>query len=153
MRKLCVWGVGGVLLAVGAVSPAVALAPEADLAYHGSVSMAGGQVAVRLVPQNHGPSDVPDATVRLRWSVPLADRQRLPLRCARSGVRTVLCRTGELPADWRGERIDVRVRLDGAPSEVTVEIDTVWSGGFVDGNRENDRRRVLALDTGDAYAF
>jgi hypothetical protein len=29
----------------------------------------------------------------------------------------------------------------------------VWGGGAVDRNRENDRQRVLVLDTGDAYYF
>jgi hypothetical protein len=29
----------------------------------------------------------------------------------------------------------------------------VWRGGTVDRNRENDRRRVLVLDTGDPYYF
>jgi hypothetical protein len=128
-------------------------APEADLAYHGYVSMAGGRVEVRLTPQNHGPSGVADATVRLRWSVPLADRQRLPGGCARSQARAVVCRTGPLPADGWGETITLAVRLKGAPSEMKLEIDTVWGGGAVDRNHRNDRQRVLALDTGDTYVF
>ena len=155
------------LLVATAVSPAVALAPgagrpgdaghiavpEADLAHHGYVSMADGRVEVRLVPRNHGPSDVADATVRLRWSVPLADRQRLPVGCVRSQARSVVCRTGPLAADWVGEPIGLWVRLKGTPSEMTLVIDTVWSGRTVDRNRQNDRQRVLALDTGDLYAF
>ncbi|MET7697017.1 hypothetical protein [Streptomyces sp. NPDC005485] len=158
MRILSVRGVlgavgAGVVLAVGAVSPAAALDPEADLAYHGAVSMDAGQVDLRLTPQNHGPSAVADATVRLRWSRPLAVRQELPQGCARSGVRTVVCRTGALAADGLGEEIRLRVRLREVPSEVTLRIDTLWSGGAVDRNHVNDRQQVLALDTGDSYVF
>jgi hypothetical protein len=142
--------VGGVM---GGASPAAALAPEADLAYHGDVSMTAGLVDVRLTPQNHGPTAVADATVRLRWSAPLADVQTLPDDCARSDGRTVVCRTGPLAADGTGEQMRVRVRLRGAPSEVTLEIDTVWSGGALDRNHANDEQRVLALDTGDSYVF
>ncbi|MFF4353745.1 hypothetical protein [Streptomyces sp. NPDC001530] len=152
MRILCAVGVGAVLVA-SAASPAGAVAPEADLAYHGRVSMADGSVAVRLTPQNHGPNAVPDATVGLRWSAPLADVQRLPGACARAGERVVVCRTGALVADGLGEEIGLTVRLRGVPSEVTLEIDTVWGGGAVDRNHANDRQRVLALDTGDSYAF
>ncbi|WP_369248326.1 hypothetical protein [Streptomyces sp. R41] len=152
MRVLCAMG-ASVCVAVGAASPGFALAPEADLAYHGYVSMAAGSVDVRFTPQNHGPTAVPDATVRLRWSAPLADVQRLPGQCARAGERAVVCRTGALAADGLGEEIGVTVRLVGVPSEVTLEIDTVWSGGAVDRNHANDRQRVLALDTGDSYVF
>lgn len=127
--------------------------PEADLAYHGVVSMSGGRVDLRFTPRNHGPSAVPDTTVRLRWSVPLVDGQALPEGCARSAAREVLCRVGALAADDRGRQIGLRVRLRGAPSEVLLETDTVWSGGAVDRNRSNDRQRVLVLDTGDRYYF
>ncbi|WP_390897563.1 hypothetical protein [Streptomyces justiciae] len=162
MRVLAVCVAAG--LAVGGMTPVavaadgpddgwVAFAPEADLAYHGAASMAAGQVDVRFVPRNHGPSAVPDATVRLRWSEPLANRQTLPDGCARSGARVVLCRVGALDADGLGERIELRVRLRGEPSEVLLEMDTVWSGGVVDRNRANDRQRVLVLDTGDSYYF
>ncbi|MFF1452571.1 hypothetical protein ACFVYF_31230 [Streptomyces sp. NPDC058274] len=163
MRKFCAAGAGvgagGVLLAVagGSAAAGAAAAPEADLAYHGYVAMEGGRVDVRMTPRNHGPADVTDATVRLRWSAPLADRQELPEGCARAGARAVLCRTGALAADDVGAEIRLRVRLAGAgvrvPAEVTLVIDTVWSGGAVDRNHQNDRRQVLALDTGDAYAF
>jgi hypothetical protein len=139
---------------VGAVPGAGAVeAPEADLAYHGAASMAFGRIDVRFTPRNHGPSAVPDATVRLRWSEPLANRQLLPDGCARSGARVVLCRVGALAADGLGERIGLRLRLRGEPSEVLLEIDTVWSAGVVDRNRANDRQRVLVLDTGDTYYF
>lgn len=143
------------VMAVGGVAPVAAAhhVPEADLAYHGAASMADGRVDVRITPRNHGPSAVPDATVRLRWSEPLANRQVLPGGCTRSGARVVLCRVGALAADGVGEQIGLRVRLRGEPSEALLEVDTVWSGGVVDRNRANDRQRVLVLDTGDSYYF
>ncbi|GLW51008.1 hypothetical protein Stsp02_66690 [Streptomyces sp. NBRC 14336] len=148
-------GVVAAVLLVGGASGAAGAGrgPEADLAYHGSASLVGGEVDLRFTPRNHGPSAVPDATVRLRWSEPLADRQELPDGCARAGVRAVLCRVGALGADEFGERIALRVRLREVPSEVQLEIDTVWSGGAVDRNPANDRQRVLILETGDAYYF
>ncbi|MFE2213671.1 hypothetical protein ACFW93_17140 [Streptomyces canus] len=151
MRVLAVVAVGAVVLGGGtAVAAAV---PEADLAYHGAASMAGGRVDVRFTPRNHGPAAVPDATVRLRWSEPLVDGQTFPEGCARSAARVVLCRVGALAADGVGKRVEMWVRLRGVPSEVLLEIDTVWNGGTVDRNRENDRQRVLVLDSGDAYHF
>lgn len=140
----------------GSVVPAdgwVRVREEADLAYHGSAELAGGWMRVRFVALNHGPVEVADATVRLRWSVPLADRQELPQGCARSGVRVVVCRMGALPADGVGERVELGVRLRGAVPEALLELDTVWGGGAVDRNRDNDRQRVLVLETGDAYYF
>ncbi|MFJ1811706.1 MULTISPECIES: hypothetical protein [unclassified Streptomyces] len=175
MRSLAVWG-AVLTAAVGTgVSPArsatgeaagtavgeatavgevVGDATEADLSYHGSAVMAGGRIDVRLTPRNHGPADVSDATVRLRWSVPLAaGAQRLPVGCARTGRQEVVCRTGELAADGLGEVIALRVWLRGRPTEVTMDVDTLWGGGAVDRNRSNDREQVLVLDTGDAYFF
>ncbi|MEV8545898.1 hypothetical protein [Streptomyces sp. NPDC051572] len=158
LRVLRTLAVGGAALAVMGAAPGLPAhpdipGPEADLAYHGSATMTGGRVDVRFTPRNHGPSAVPDATVRLRWSKPLADSQTLPQGCARSGERVVVCRTGALAADAVGERIEVRVRLRDASSEVLLELDTVWGGGAVDGNRANDQQRVLVLDTGDTYYF
>ncbi|MGX1909922.1 hypothetical protein ACWIID_13790 [Streptomyces phaeochromogenes] len=161
MRILC--GLGAAVV-VAVASPAAttaatvaaapaAVAPEADLAYHGYLSMTGGRVDLRMTPQNHGPFGVVEATVRLRWSVPLADEQGLPAGCARTEVWTVMCRTGALSADGWGETITMAVRLRGAPSEVTLGIDTVWGGGAVDRNHHNDRQEVLVLDTGDTYVF
>ncbi|MEU1203157.1 hypothetical protein ABZ446_44090 [Streptomyces sp. NPDC005813] len=152
VRTLCVVG-AGVGLAVAGVTPVSAAAPEADLAYHGRVSLDAGRVALRMTPRNHGPNAVMDATVRLRWSAALADVQWLPDGCARAGARDVVCRTGALSADGAGREIRMSVLLKGAPSEVTLGIDTVWGGGAVDSNRANDRQRVLVLDTGDLYAF
>ncbi|MFD7136221.1 hypothetical protein [Streptomyces sp. NPDC059894] len=146
--------VAGALAAGGAVSPAVADVPEADLSYHGSAVLDRGRVEVRLTPRNHGPGDVSDATVRLRWSAPFADRPPvLPEGCARTGAREVMCRTGALAADAPGERIVVEVWLADGPTEVTLSVETVWGGGAVDRNRANDRQQVLVLDTGDAYFF
>lgn len=65
----------------------------------------------------------------------------------------VVCRTGPLTADVLGDEIRLKVRLLGEPSEVTLEIDTVWGGGAVDRNHGNDEQRVLVLDTGDSYVF
>ncbi|MFE4252060.1 hypothetical protein ACFRU3_21655 [Streptomyces sp. NPDC056910] len=127
--------------------------PEVDLAYHGQVAMSRGRVETRLIPQNHGPSSVADATLRLRWSAPVTDMRGLPPMCVRADKQTVLCRTGALPADSRGRRIRVSARLAGAPSEVTVRIDTMWSGGAADHNPQNNTHKVLALDTGDVYYF
>ncbi|MFF7335138.1 hypothetical protein ACIQU5_25970 [Streptomyces sp. NPDC090306] len=151
--------VGGAALAAAAGGVPAALAAgepragEADLAYHGDASMSGGRVDLRVTPRNHGPSDVADATVRVRWSTALEVRQTLPAGCARADVRTVLCGTGALPADGAGEQIRLRVRLRGAPTEVRVDLETVWTGDTADHNRVNDRQHVLVLDTGDAYSF
>ncbi|KUM89237.1 hypothetical protein OIE43_17950 [Streptomyces pseudovenezuelae] len=157
MRGLRVCAVAGAVAAMvaggGGTAVAGAPGPEADLAYHGAASMAGGRVDVRFTPRNHGPAAVPDATVRLQWSEPLVNEQTLPEGCARSAERVVLCRVGALAADGVGERVAMRVLLRGAPSEVLLEIDTVWNGGTVDRNRENDRQRVLVLDSGDEYYF
>ncbi|WP_405870372.1 hypothetical protein [Streptomyces sp. NBC_00005] len=156
-RRLRILAVGGAgLAALGAVAApagAAGAGPEADLAYHGAVSLAGGRVDVRFTPRNHGPSAVPDATVRLRWSAPLAYGQVLPAGCARSGAQAVLCEVGALAADDLGRPVRLRVLLRGAPSEVLLETDTAWSGGSVDRNRQNDHQRVLVLDTGDEYYF
>lgn len=147
-------GITAVLaVTVGGSGAVAGQGPEADLAYHGVAALYSGQVELRFTPRNHGPSAVPDATVRLRWSQPLTDRQQLPDGCARAGERAVLCRVGALSADEVRERIALRVGLLGAPTEVQLEIDTVWSGGAVDRNPGNDRQRVLILDTGDAYYF
>ncbi|MEU3985827.1 hypothetical protein AB0F77_38170 [Streptomyces sp. NPDC026672] len=145
---------GAALAAVATAQPVRAdTAPEADLAYHGSAVMAGARIEVRLTAHNQGPAAVPGASVRLRWSVPPAERQTLPDGCVRTAERDVVCATGPLPADGFGERIALDVGLRERGTEVTMEIDTVWSGGTVDRDRTNDRTRVLILDTGDAYPF
>ncbi|KOX01364.1 MULTISPECIES: hypothetical protein [unclassified Streptomyces] len=152
MRAWVLSGVcaGAVLVPGTAVAAPV---PEADLAFHGTAVLNGDRVEVRLTPRNNGPAAVADATVRLRWSVELADEQELPARCAREDARTVVCGTGALVVDAAGEQVRVPVRLRERPSEVTLEIDTAWSAGAVDQDRSNDRMAVLVLDTGDEYAF
>ncbi|MET9829049.1 hypothetical protein ABZ078_07020 [Streptomyces sp. NPDC006385] len=170
MRRMRVAAVCGaaVVAVVGAVAPvagavegpgavggpgAMGGGPGVDLAYHGSADMSAGRVDVRFAPHNPGPSAVPDATVRLRWSEPLADRQVLLRGCARAGEREVTCRVGAVDADGVGERIELRVRLRGTPTEVSLDFDTVGSDGAVDGDRGQERQRVLVLDTGDTYYF
>lgn len=151
-RVLAVWGAAA--LAAVAAGPAVAAgAPEADLAYHGSAVLTGDRVDIRFTPRNHGPSAVPGASVQLRWSVPLADRQELPAGCARTGERELVCGTGPLAEDGVGEQIRLVVALRDRPAEVTVELDTVWNGGTWDRDRTNDREELLILNTGDPYAF
>ena len=130
-----------------------AWAGDADLEVHGSAMMSGGVMEVRLTPANHGPDAVADATVRLSWSAALADEQRLPAACARTGDREVVCGTGPLAVELPGEQLVVPVRLREQPSEVTLAVDVAWSGGVVDHDRTNDRQRVLVLATGDPYAF
>ncbi|MFJ5034892.1 hypothetical protein ACIQB5_44175 [Streptomyces sp. NPDC088560] len=145
----------GVVLACGGAvaAPGREPVPEADLAFHGVAQLDGGVVDLRLTPWNGGPAAVPDATVRLRWSVPLAAAQQLPARCVREDERTLLCATGAVGVDAAGELLRVPVRLGERSSEVTLEVDTAWAGGAVDRDRSNDRLKVLVLDTGDAYTF
>ncbi|MGP4009519.1 hypothetical protein [Streptomyces sp. 4N124] len=146
---------GAALMMIGgAASLAVAgSGPEADLAYHGAASLAAGRVDVRFTPRNHGASAVPDASVRLLWSEPLADRQTLPDGCARSEERAVLCRVGALAAKGVGKPVRLRVQLREAPSQVLLEIDAVADGGQGSGSGASEPQRVLVLDTGDEYYF
>ena len=154
MRVLAVCGAAvAAAVLVGGGTAVAAGGPEADLAYHGVAALSGGRMDLRFTPRNHGPASVPDATVRLRWSEPLVEQQAWPDGCARAAVRVVWGRVGALAADAVGERVEMRVGLRGVPSEVLLEIDTVWNGGTVDLNRVNDRQRVLVLDSGDEYYF
>ncbi|MFE9840811.1 MULTISPECIES: hypothetical protein [Streptomyces] len=137
-----VWAAGG----AGAGS-------EADVSYHGRVRLAGGRLRVWLIPANDGPSALPDATVRVRLSADLADRQELAEGCARTGTREVVCETGPLPRHGRGRHIALALELRERPDEVSVRVDTWWNGGASDRNRANNELVVLALDTGDSYAF
>ncbi|MFE9635061.1 hypothetical protein [Streptomyces sp. NPDC006463] len=127
--------------------------PEADVAYHGRVSLAHAQLRILLVPKNEGPSALPNATVRVRLSTALADRQELAPGCARAGLREVVCETGPLPLHGRGRHIGLALGLWEAAPEVVVRVDTWWNGGATDRNLENNEHVVLALDTGDSYAF
>ncbi|MFD7316538.1 hypothetical protein [Streptomyces sp. NPDC059883] len=127
--------------------------PEADLSHHGHVSLWSQQLSVRFESENHGPSALADATVRLAFSVSLAAGQSLPSNCVRGGDRVVLCRTGPLRAVGRSPETVLDLKAAGRPVEAVVEIDTAWNGGASDPNPENHRHRVLAPATGDPYAF
>ncbi|MFF3086514.1 hypothetical protein ACFVRB_15900 [Streptomyces nojiriensis] len=127
--------------------------PEADVAYHGRVALSGARLRIWLVPENDGPAALPNATVRVRLSAELADRQELAEGCARAGLREVVCETGPLPLHGRGRHIGLWLELRDRAPEVAVRVDTWWNGGATDRNRANNEHVVLALDTGDAYAF
>ncbi|MFF9983894.1 hypothetical protein [Streptomyces erythrochromogenes] len=148
------------LLAFGAGVPGPAQAwgsgwagPEADVSYHGRVALSGSQLRVWLVPENDGPAALPNATLRVRLSADLADRQQLAEGCARAGLREVVCETGPLPLHGRGRHVGLALELREPAAEVVVRVDTWWNGGATDRNRANNDHVVLALDTGDAYAF
>ncbi|MBM7441557.1 hypothetical protein [Streptomyces sp. HB132] len=129
------------------------IAPEADVTHHGRVSLGEERIGIQLRTGNRGPSPLADATVRLRFSVPLAAWQRLPQGCLRGGSRTVLCATGPLRVGGPARRTALGLRFTGRPAEVAVRVDTVWNGGASDRNRKNDTQEVLALATGDPYVF
>ncbi|MFB6978644.1 hypothetical protein [Streptomyces scopuliridis] len=130
-----------------------AAVPEADLAHHGYVSLWSDQLTVRFESENHGPSAVADATVRLTFSVAVAAGQSLPANCLWGGDREVLCRTGQLRAGGRSQETALDLKAAGRPVEAVVQIDTAWNGGASDPNPENHRHRVLAPATGDPYVF
>lgn len=145
------------LLALGAGVPgsaqaSVADGPEADVAYHGRVALSGARLRIWLVPENDGPAALPNATLRVRLSADLADRQRLSEGCARAGSREVVCETGPLPLHGRGG-VALLLELREPAPEVAVRVDTWWNGGATDRNHTNNEHVVLALDTGDTYAF
>ncbi|MER5729612.1 hypothetical protein ABT084_14940 [Streptomyces sp. NPDC002138] len=144
---------GAGAVAAGRATAGTVTAPEADLAYHGRVSLSDGRLAVWVVPENQGPAALANTTLRLRLSADLADGQELAEGCARAGQREVMCETGALPAHGRGRHIGLRLRLQERPPEVVVRVDTWWNGGATDRNHTNDEYAVLALDTGDAYSF
>ncbi|WP_327254359.1 hypothetical protein [Streptomyces sp. NBC_01244] len=151
-------GVGNALAGAGAGAGAGAEAgagpeAEADVAYHGRVALTGNRLRILLVPENEGPSAVANATVRLGLSADLAGRQELAEGCARAGLREVVCETGELPLHGRGRHIGLALRLKEPAAEVVVRVDTWWNGGATDRNHANNEHVVLALDTGDTYAF
>lgn len=143
--------VTGVGTSAGAVGPVAGV--EADLSHHGHVSLWDGRVGVWLVSENHGPSDVSQATVRLAFSVPMAGGQELPPACLWSSDRVVSCRTGELRAAGGAGELALDLRTAALPDEMTVEITTAWRDGAADRNPRNDRHRVLVLATGDPYVF
>ncbi|ARE75252.1 hypothetical protein B6R96_15840 [Streptomyces sp. Sge12] len=146
-------GVPGSVQASAHASARVADGPEADVAYHGRVALSGARLRIWLVPENDGPAAVPNATLRVRLSAELADRQQLAEGCARAGSREVVCETGPLPLHGRGRHIALLLDLRERAPEVAVRVDTWWDGGATDRNHSNDEHVVLALDTGDTYAF
>ncbi|WP_308378987.1 hypothetical protein [Streptomyces sp. ISL-43] len=151
-------GAGGIgaLAGIGGVGSAYAAegdGPEADVAYHGRVALARGRLRILLVPENEGPTALANATLRLHLSADLADRQELAQGCARAGLREVVCETGELPLRGRGRHIGLALELRERVAEVVVRVDTWWNGGATDRNHSNNEHVVLALDTGDSYAF
>ncbi|MGW6705700.1 hypothetical protein ACWGDE_12540 [Streptomyces sp. NPDC054956] len=154
-----VGGIGGIagaggLAGTGGVGNAYAAGgPEADVAYHGRVALGQGRLRILLVPENEGPAALANATVRLRLSADLADRQELAGGCARAGLREVVCETGALPLRGRGRHIGLVLELKERPAEVVVRVDTWWNGGATDRDLTNNEHVVLALDTGDTYAF
>ncbi|MFK0049799.1 hypothetical protein ACIQU4_37985 [Streptomyces sp. NPDC090741] len=151
---LGVSGVSGVSGEAGAAArSAPGPGPEADVAYHGRVSLSQGRLRVWVVPQNEGPAALPNATLRVRLSAELADRQELAQGCARAGLREVVCETGALPLHGRGRHIGLLLELKEPVPEVVVRIDTWWNGGASDRDLSNNQHAVLALDTGDSYAF
>ncbi|MFD8211190.1 hypothetical protein ACFV2S_32905 [Streptomyces sp. NPDC059695] len=110
-------------------------------------------MGVWLVSENHGPSDVSQATVRLAFSVPMAGGPELPPACLWSSDRVVSCRTGALRAVGGAGELVLDLRTAAFPEEMTVEVTTAWRDGVADLNRGNDRHRVLVLATGDPYVF
>ncbi|MFD7081099.1 hypothetical protein ACFYXV_05810 [Streptomyces sp. NPDC002181] len=150
---LLVLGLSGAAGMSGEAGAAARRGPEADVAYHGRVSLSQGRLRVWVVPQNEGPAALPNATLRVRLSADLADRQELAQGCARAGLREVVCETGALPLHGRGRHIGLVLELKEPVPEVVVRIDTWWNGGASDRDVSNNQHAVLALDTGDSYAF
>ncbi|MEU0373382.1 hypothetical protein ABZ070_24555 [Streptomyces sp. NPDC006283] len=158
MRKALPAAAAAVWLVVGSGAanagvPGDMIAPESDVAHHGHVLLSGDRIELAVTSRNHGPSDLPDATVRLTLSVPPAGVPRLPPGCLRTGEREVLCATGPLRADGPGRRLHLELWTVGGPHEVVVRIGTAWNGGASDRNPYNNEHRVLAPATGDPYVF
>lgn len=130
-----------------------AVAPEADVAHHGHVSLGDGSLRISLMAQNHGPSSLEDATVRLEFSLRPVGERWLPERCLWAGERVVLCGTGPLRADGVGREVSIRLGITGDPAEAVVKIGTAWNGGATDRNPANNTHRVIVPATGDPYAF
>jgi hypothetical protein len=147
-------GAAGLNRGVGPV-PGLAggVGTEADVSYHGHVSLWNGRVGVWLETANHGPAALPGATVRLRFSVALAAGVTLPPTCLRTGPSAVQCSTGPMRAAGTGVQLALDTAVVGTPAQVTVDIDTVWNGGLTDRNPVNNTHRVPALATGDPYTF
>ncbi|MFI1396368.1 hypothetical protein [Streptomyces sp. NPDC020681] len=156
MRKVLLAVSAAVVMVVGLGASAGAsrmIAPEADVAYHGHVSLTGGRLGVSLEPESHGPASLVNATLKLSFSVPLAGAQVLPEGCLWGAENVVLCATGPMKAGGPGRTIALDLRTVGAPDEVIVKIGTHWNGGATDRNPDNNEHEVLVPATGDAYVF
>ncbi|GGT13935.1 hypothetical protein GCM10010271_16220 [Streptomyces kurssanovii] len=129
------------------------VAPEADVAHHGRVSLTDGRIAISVTTLNHGPSALAGVTVRLTLSVPPAGTPNLPRGCLRAAERELLCATGALPTDGLGRTLGLELGAAGSPHEVVLDIATAWNGGASDRNPVNDEHRVLVPATGDPYVF
>ncbi|MGX1505256.1 UNVERIFIED_CONTAM: hypothetical protein RKD43_003881 [Streptomyces graminofaciens] len=129
------------------------IAPEADVAHHGRVSLTDGRIAISVTTLNHGPSALAGVTVRLTLSVPPAGTPNLPHGCLRAAERELLCATGALPANGLGRTLGLELGTAGSPHEVVLHVATAWNGGASDRNPENDTHRVLVPATGDPYVF
>jgi hypothetical protein len=156
-RKALLAGSAAVVMVVGLGTSAGAgeraIAPEADVAHHGHVSLASGRLGVSLVTENHGPASLANATVWLSFSVRLPAAQALPAGCLWGGDGLVLCATGPLRAAGSGHRVALDLRTVGTPDEVVVRIGTQWNGGATDRNPDNNEHEVLTLATGDRYVY
>ncbi|MEV4330495.1 hypothetical protein AB0K02_08120 [Streptomyces sp. NPDC049597] len=146
-------GVGAARAAGTAAGASGAVAPEADVAHHGHVSLGDEWLRISVMTRNHGPSSLEDATVRLEFSLRPVGGLRLPERCLRAGERVVLCRTGPLVADGVGSKTSIRLGITGDPAEAVVRVATVWNGGATDRDPVNNDHQVVAPATGDPYAF
>ncbi|MGW7284722.1 hypothetical protein ACWGH4_04365 [Streptomyces sp. NPDC054847] len=129
------------------------IAPEADVAHHGRVSLTDGRLAISVTTLNHGPSGLAGVTVRLTLSVPPAGTPKLPRGCLRAAERELLCATGALPADGPARTLGLELGTAGSPHEVVLHVATAWNGGASDRNPVNDEHRVLVPATGDPYVF
>ncbi|MEV6398411.1 hypothetical protein AB0M39_27150 [Streptomyces sp. NPDC051907] len=157
MRKALLAVLAAVVMVVGVGASAGAgdrvIAPEADVAHHGHVSLASGRLGVSLASASHGPASLANATVRLEFSAPLAGAQALPGSCLWGGDQVVLCGTGPLRAGGAARRVVLDLRAVGLPEEAVVRISTLWNGGTTDRNVANNEHRVVAPATGDRYVF
>ncbi|MEU1894476.1 hypothetical protein [Streptomyces pristinaespiralis] len=146
-------GVDGAGAGSGASVGVAGIAPEADVAHHGRVSLTDGRIAISVTTLNHGPSALAGVTVRLTLSVPPAGTPKLPRGCLRAAERELLCATGALPANGPGRTLGLELGTAGSPHEVVLHVATAWNGGASDRNPENDTHRVLVPATGDPYVF
>ncbi len=162
VKRKMVWAVAAaVVMVVGSGANAGAgvgaggrsIAPEADMAHHGHVSLTNGRLAVSLVTENLGPANLTNSTVRLTFSVRPVGARALPAGCLWSADHVVMCATGALRAGGTGRHFVFDLRTAGAPDEVVVNVATQWSGGATDRNPRNNDHRVLTPATGDPYVF